>query len=82
MTIQTTQQLLTFATPTEIIIQNAQDEVIALIQILIDVLPDQGSDDAVSSASPDWDQLHPRMASQLRTELNGIITAVDAAPVA
>lgn len=71
--------ILTFATPTEIIIQNAQDELIILVNILRDVIPDP--DIPNTQVSPDWDQFHPRMAAQLRAELAALIVAIDAAPV-
>lgn len=72
--------LLTYTTPTGPMVQTVQDEVIALINVLKNVIPDSAQSSA--PVSPDWDQLHPRMADQIRAELDGIIAAVDATPIA
>lgn len=71
--------LLVYPTPTQVIIQAAQDEVIAILNQLVAVIADP--DVATVQTSPDWDQFHPRMAAQLRAELAAMIVAIDAAPV-
>lgn len=73
-----------YTTPTEVIIQAAQDEVIALINQFLALLPDPLTDAAsgVSSAgqgSPDYDAMRPEMAVNIRTEIAALSAAVDAA---
>lgn len=70
-----------YATPTEVIIQAAQDEVIALINQFLALLPDPYSDSG-SAGSPDYDAMRPEMAVNIRTELAAMIVAIDAAPIA
>ena len=72
--------LITYAACTEIISANAQAQVIAKINQLRNSIPDPTA--GTSASHPDWDQLHPRMAEQLRAELLAITVAIDAAPTA
>lgn len=72
--------LLTYTTPTGPMTQGVQDEVLALIDVLRNTIPDP--DAGIAAASPDWDQLHPRMAKQIRAELAAMKTAIDATPEA
>lgn len=71
----------TYATPSEIIIQAAQDEVIALLDQFLALLPDYANKDGAAS-SPDFDCIRPELEVIIRAEIEAIKTAVDAAPVA
>lgn len=75
-------QVLTYVTPTEIIIQNAQDQVITALNVLKSSIPDPDTPPANSDPAYNvFDAMSPAAAAQLRIEIDGIITAVDAAPV-
>lgn len=69
----------TYTTPTEIIIQAAQDEVLALLDVFLAKLPNSST--AAVGDSPDWDKISPEIETNIRAEIAAIKTAIDAAPV-
>lgn len=71
---------LTFAAATEVISAAAQTEVLALVDVLLDSIPDPTTTAPGNNAHTEWDDMSPRMASQLRVELAALKTAIDAAP--
>ena len=67
--------------------QAAQDEVIALINQFKALLPDPLTDAAsvnsgTGAGRPDYDAIDPAVAVNMRTELDAMIVAIDAAPIA
>ena len=71
-----------YTAPTGPITQVIQDEILAEIDKLLALIPDITADPPVQAAHPDFDQIHPRMAEQLRLEIGALKTAIDATPVA
>ena len=70
--------LLAFTVPTQVISAAAQAQVLAQIDVVRNAIPDPTT--GRSATHPDWDQMHPRMAEQLRAELAALKAAIDAAP--
>ena len=64
---------------TEIIIQNAQTEVLANIDLIIALLGHSGND--YQAAVPHFNNIEPAMADSLVVELENLKTVIDAAPV-
>lgn len=72
---------LTYVVPTGIIVQASQDQVIVAINVLKAALTPSASAPAVLP-SPHFSRIAPAIAALIVAELNGIIVAVDAAPIA
>jgi hypothetical protein len=75
--------LLTYTTPSNAITAAAQTELLAMIDVLLNKIPDPDtqSPSGDSPDSPLWNDFSPRMAAQMRAELTAIKTAIDATAV-
>lgn len=67
---------------TNVVSAAAQTEIIAQVNKLKALLPNQTAATSVSGAHPDFDQIPPHTASKFRTECDALIAAIDAAPTA
>lgn len=65
---------------TEVISAAGQTAVLAQINKLLALIPDPTS--SATPASPDFNVIDPRLATQLRLEIAALKTAIDAAPTA
>ena len=63
---------------TEIVIQDAQDEIIANINSFKALIPGT----AIDPASPDFNQIAPAIGDLLRADLDAMIVVIDAMPIA
>lgn len=73
-----------YADVTEVITANGQAAVIVEVNKLRALIQDPdvlaGNEHNVSSASPDFDRIHPALARQFLVEIDALIAAIDAAP--
>ena len=65
---------------TEVVTAALNTELTAEIAKLTALIPDITADPPVQAAHPDFDQIHPRLADQLRAEIAALQAAIDAAP--
>jgi len=67
-----------YSNVTDIVTAAAQTKIITQVNKLKALIP--ASTDTTSGDHPDFDQLSPRLADQLRLEIAALVTAIDAAP--
>lgn len=65
---------------TEVVSAAAQTQILARINLIKALIPDPTA--GTSAPTGDHDAIKPHMATALRTELDALIAAVDAAPTA
>lgn len=70
------------ATPAGICVQTSQDTIIAELNKVKALIPDITADPVVSATTPDFDDIKPSLAVQLRLEITALATAIDAMAVA
>jgi len=70
-----------YVAPTGPITQTIQDQIIVEINKLKALIPNQTATASVSAAHPDFDQIPPHTAAKLRTEIDALITAIDATAI-
>lgn len=71
------------ATPAGICVQASQDNIITEVNKVKDLIPDITADPPVSvTKGGNFDEISPQLASQLRDEIDALITAIDAMAVA
>ena len=70
------------ATPAGICVQTSQDNIITELNKVKALIPDITADPPVSATTPDFDDIKPSLAVQLRLEIEALVTAIDAMAVA
>lgn len=70
-------------TSVEVVVQTSQDEIIANVNSL-KALINSGTvaDDGVAPAHPDFGMIPPESGAKLHAELDALIAAIDAMPIA
>lgn len=71
-----------YAAVTEVVSAAAQTAILAECTKLLALIPDADGPSGYAAVSPDFNMIHPKLATQLRAEIAALKVAIDAAPTA